>query len=208
MAGLSAAIYRLACSIFNDGFWKLDDLEGLALDSSGVDLCHHPAVARWSGEIEAEAVEKLVRFRVKGDRVVDERSVGSVKSALMAAHPVLADAAAIRQVKLDGGLNVEGLEASADGAPAGSGCAALCSTGGRSWPASTIRPGSSTPARRHEIAERLETLDLGGQDSQHVPRAQPGRLFAGFRSRRFLPRRRSVCGSGAAMRIPPRPASS
>ncbi len=40
--------------------------------------------------------------------------VKGLKPALVAAHPVLAAAAAIRDVKADGGLNIEALEISPD----------------------------------------------------------------------------------------------
>ena len=99
---------------FDDGFWKLDDLEGLTLDPSG--WIYAITSQSLDGEGDSKkSREKLVRFRIKGDRVVDTSAARSLKSALLAAHPPLAAAAGIRDVKSGGGLNVEALEASADG---------------------------------------------------------------------------------------------
>ena len=58
--------------------------------------------------------EKQVRFRVDGDRVVDPKVVDGLRHALTTRHAVLAAAAGVRDVKASGGLNVEGLELSAD----------------------------------------------------------------------------------------------
>lgn len=58
--------------------------------------------------------EKQVRFRVDGDRVVDPKVVDGLRHALTTRHAVLAAAVGVRDVKASGGLNVEGLELSAD----------------------------------------------------------------------------------------------
>ncbi len=147
---------------FNDGFWKLDDLEGLALDPSGWIYAITSQSLDGQGKSK-KSREKLVRFRVKGERVVDAGSVGSVKSALMAAHPVLANAAAIRQVKSGGGLNVEGLETSADGRRLWVGLRSPL-LDGRAILACIENPSGIFDAdEAPRIAARLETLDLGGQ---------------------------------------------
>lgn len=94
-------------------FWKLDDLEGLALDAAGFVYAVTSHSRNGDGE-EKKSRHKLVRFRVEGDRVVQPRVVTGLKAALTAAHPVLAAAAEIRDVKADGGFNIEGLEVDAD----------------------------------------------------------------------------------------------
>jgi hypothetical protein len=96
-----------------DGFWKLDDLEALALARSGhvYALTSHSRDGK--GE-EKKSREKLVRFRVEGGRVVDAAVSRDLKTALTAAHPVLAAAAEIRDVKAEGGLNIEALEMTPD----------------------------------------------------------------------------------------------
>lgn len=98
---------------FNDAFWKLDDLEGLALDRSGYIYALTSHSRNSSGE-EKKSRDKLVRFRIEGDSVVDPLVVKGLKPALAAAHPVLAAAAGILDVKNNGGLNIEALEISPD----------------------------------------------------------------------------------------------
>jgi hypothetical protein len=97
----------------DDDFWKLDDLEGLAIDRSGFiyTLTSH---SRDGDGNEKKSRDKLVRFRIDGERVVDTTVVKGLKPALIAAHPVLAHAAEIRDVKDSGGLNIEALEITPD----------------------------------------------------------------------------------------------
>ncbi|MHB1188417.1 DUF3616 domain-containing protein [Thiobacillus sp.] len=96
-----------------DAFRKLDDLEGIVLDRLGniVAITSH---SRDSDGDEKKSRDKLVRFRIEGDRVVAPRVVKGLKPALLKAHPVLAAAAAIHDVKAGGGLNIEALEMSTD----------------------------------------------------------------------------------------------
>jgi hypothetical protein len=94
-------------------FWKLDDLEGLALDPAGL-VCAITSHSRNGDGEEKKSRHKLVRFRLAGDRVVERRVVTGLKPALVAAHPVLARAAEIIDVKADGGFSIEALEFSAD----------------------------------------------------------------------------------------------
>lgn len=99
-----------------DAFWKLDDLEGVALDRSGhfYALTSH---SRDSDGDEKKSRDKLVRFRIEGDRMVEPKVARGLKPALTAAHPVLASAAGIRDVKTGGGLNIEALEISPGNSP-------------------------------------------------------------------------------------------
>ncbi|MEF8721269.1 DUF3616 domain-containing protein [Candidatus Accumulibacter phosphatis] len=92
---------------------ELDDLEGVAVDRAGVIYAITSHSRDKDGEVRA-AREKLIRFRIDGERVVDASVATGVKQALTAAHPVLAAAARIRDVKADGGLNIEGLTLSSD----------------------------------------------------------------------------------------------
>lgn len=93
---------------FEGDFWNLDDLEGLALNQSGFAyaLTSH---SRDSDGDEKKSRDRLVRFRVEGNHVVKPKVVSSLKRVLIATHPVLATAAAIQDVKLEGGLNIEAL---------------------------------------------------------------------------------------------------
>lgn len=97
----------------DDAFWKLDDLEGMVIDRLG-NIYAATSHSRDSDGDEKKSRDKLVRFRIAGDRVVASAVVNSLKPALLAAHPALAAAAAIRDVKTAGGLNIEALELSAD----------------------------------------------------------------------------------------------
>ena len=97
----------------DDAFWKLDDLEGIARDRSGY-LYAVTSHSRDGDGDQKKSRDKLVRFRIEGDRVVAPMVVRGLKPALLAAHPVLAAAAEIRDVKSGGGLNIEALEISPD----------------------------------------------------------------------------------------------
>ncbi|MDM0002278.1 DUF3616 domain-containing protein [Variovorax sp. J22P240] len=104
----SVALTATLLQTFSD-FWKLDDLEGLALDRSGFVY----AITSHSRDDEGRAKksrERLVRFRVDGNRVVDPKVVEGLKKAMTTQHPLLASAAKVRQVKAAGGLNIEALE--------------------------------------------------------------------------------------------------
>jgi len=96
-----------------EDFGKLDDLEALALDRSGQFYALTSHSRDGEGE-EKPSRDKLVRFRVEADRVVAPVLVKGLKPALIAAHPVLAEAAAIMDVKAEGGLNIEALEMTPD----------------------------------------------------------------------------------------------
>lgn len=97
----------------NNAFWKLDDLEGLTGDAEGY-LYALTSHSRDDDGEEKKSRNKLVRFRIEGDRVRDPVVVSGLKPVLVAAHPVLATAARIEDVKSDGGLNIEALEITPD----------------------------------------------------------------------------------------------
>ncbi|MDP2832689.1 MAG: DUF3616 domain-containing protein [Pseudomonadota bacterium] len=96
-----------------EDFGKLDDLEALTLDRSGQFYALTSHSRDGEGE-EKPSRDKLVRFRIEADRVVAPVLAKGLKPALMAAHPVLAEAAAILDVKAEGGLNIEALEITPD----------------------------------------------------------------------------------------------
>jgi len=97
----------------DDRFWKLDDLEGIVLDHAG-NIYAVTSHSRDGDGDEKKSRNKLARFRIEGDRVVAPKIVKDLKPALLEAHPVLAAAADLPDVKADGGLNIEALEISAD----------------------------------------------------------------------------------------------
>lgn len=145
----------------DDAVWKLDDLEALALDPAGhvYALTSHSRTG--SGEVK-KARDKLVRFRIEGGRMAAPDLVRELKPALVAAHPELAAAAGILEVKAQGGLNIEALEIGADGkhllvgfrSPLIDGKAVIACVEN---PAAMFDAGE-TP----RIAPSLITLDLGG----------------------------------------------
>lgn len=98
---------------WGDSFWKLDDLEGLALAPCG----HLYAITSHSRDgtgDEKKSRDKLVRFRVEGEGVVDTTVTTTLKPALAGLDPVLAAAALVRGVKSEGGLNIEALDLDPD----------------------------------------------------------------------------------------------
>jgi hypothetical protein len=92
---------------------KLDDLEGLALDASGYLYALTSRSCDGDGDAK-KSRDKLIRFRIEDQGLVAPLIVSGLKPALIAAHPVLAAAAEIRDVKDAGGLNIEALEISRD----------------------------------------------------------------------------------------------
>lgn len=148
---------------------KLDDLEALAVDAAG----HVYAVTSHSrsgkGE-EKKSRERLLRFRVEGGRLVAPVVVEGLKAALTAAHPVLTVAAAVRDVKAEGGLNIEALEMAADGqgllvgfrSPLQDGRALIAHVEN---PADVFEAGAMP-----RIAPRLAALDLGGHGLRGMSR--------------------------------------
>jgi hypothetical protein len=145
---------------FSD-FWKLDDLEGLALDRAGWVYAITSHSRNDDGE-EKKSRERLVRFRVDGHRVVEPRVVEGLKRALTATHPELASAAEVRDVKSGGGLNLEGLEISPDQQRLLIGFRSPLRDG-RALIASLLNPSGIFEAdEAPRLASDLIALDLGG----------------------------------------------
>lgn len=166
----TAAVTAGLLQVFS-AFWKLDDLEGLTADRAGFVY----AITSHSRDDDGDAKksrEKLVRFRIEGDRVVAPKIVDGLKQALTTRHAVLAAAAQVRDVKTGGGLNVEGLEISPDQRRLLIGLRSPLRNG-RALVACVENPSAifeSDEAPR--IAPLLEELDLGGHGIRglsHVP---------------------------------------
>ena len=144
-----------------EAFRKLNDLEGIALDRAG----HVYAITSHSRDGDGDekaSRERLLRFRIEGDRAVAPQVSNALKPALLTAHPVLAAAAAIRDVKAGGGLNIEALDLSPDAQRLLIGFRSPL-PGKRALVACVENPAAvfdSGAAPR--ISARLETLDLGG----------------------------------------------
>jgi hypothetical protein len=93
----------------DDPLGKLDDLEGLTADAVG-NIYAITSHSRTGDGDEKKSRNKLVRFRIEGNRIVAAGVCSALRPALVAAHPVLAQAAAILDVKAAGGLNIEAIE--------------------------------------------------------------------------------------------------
>ncbi len=152
-------------------FWELDDLEGLALDSTGFVYAITSHSRDGDGE-RKKSRDKLVRFRVDGRHVVDPKVVDGLKRAMTATHPVLAAAASIADVKTAGGLNIEALEISPEQHRLLIGFRSPLQ-GGRAIIASVDNPAEIFEADEGpRLSSHLELLDLGGngiRSLSHVP---------------------------------------
>lgn len=93
---------------------RLDDLEGLALDGAGRVVAITSHSRDGEGE-EKKSRHRLVRFQVEGNRATAPWTVQDLKPLLAAADATLAAAAAVIDVKNEGGFNIEGLEWTPDG---------------------------------------------------------------------------------------------
>lgn len=154
-----------------DGFWKLDDLEGLTLDRAGRLYAITSHSRDGDGDVK-KSRDKLVRFRIEGDRVRDTQVVRGLKPALTEAYPVLAAAAAVRDVKEDGGLNIEAMEITPDQRQLLIGFRSPL-LDGRAIVAAVENPDAMFDAgEAPRLAPTLATLDLGGKGIRglaHVP---------------------------------------
>lgn len=145
----------------NEVFWKLDDLEGLALDAMGWIYAITSHSRDGDGE-EKKARDKLVRFRVDGNRVSEPSVAKGLKAALVAVHPVLATAAALSDVKGGGGLNIEALEMAPDGSRLLVGLRSPL-LDGRAIIASIANPGAIFEAgQAPQVVPQLDLVELGG----------------------------------------------
>jgi Protein of unknown function (DUF3616) len=160
----SASTVALTATLLQafSSFWKLDDLEGLAADRAGF-VYAITSNSRGDDGNEKRAREKLARFRVEGERVVEPKVVDGLKKALTTRHTVLAAAAQVRDVKAGGGLNIEALEVTPDQQRLLIGFRSPLRDG-RALIASVENPSAIFEADEvPRIAPSLEELDLGGQ---------------------------------------------
>lgn len=97
------------------GLGKLDDLEAMAIDRNGYiyAITSHTRTERTGRSSPAR--QKLVRFRIEGDRVTDSVLAPELKSFIAACDPVLDKAARAKSRGETEGLNIEGLAFNRDG---------------------------------------------------------------------------------------------
>ena len=97
------------------GLGKLDDLEAMAIDKDGYvyAITSHARTERM-GRLSS-ARQKLVRFRIKGQRVTESALAPELKSFIVESDPVLAQASKAKRRGKTQGLNIEGLAFSKEG---------------------------------------------------------------------------------------------
>lgn len=110
---VSSTPLRMPMPTRADDFHILDDLEGTTIDRLG-NLYAITSHSRDGDGDEKKSRNKLVRFRIEHDRIMAPQVVDNLQPALCDAHPVLASAAAVRDVKNDNGFNIEALALSPD----------------------------------------------------------------------------------------------
>lgn len=93
-------------------FRKLDDLEGLDVDND--DTFYAVTSHSRSKKGRKPNREKLIRFKVEGQRITNPSVYGGLKDGLTAKFPVLRIAADVADVKNQNGFNIEGLSFNRD----------------------------------------------------------------------------------------------
>jgi Protein of unknown function (DUF3616) len=169
-------------------FWKLDDLEGLAADRAGF-IYAITSHSRTDDGDEKPSREKLVRFRIEGDRVVQPQVVDGLKAALVARHALLAAAAQVRDVKARGGLNIEGLEVDPGQQQLLIGLRSPLRDGRALIARVENLAGVFDSDEAPKIAPVLDELDLGGQGIRslaYVPAVEAFLVISGPSSREDL----------------------
>jgi len=86
---------------------KTDDLEGVAIDGKGYiyAVTSHTKIISQSFD---KSREKLVRFKVEGDRIVDPRETTELRASILKQHKSLFDTNLFKK-KRQAGFNIEGL---------------------------------------------------------------------------------------------------
>jgi len=97
-----------------DGILKnVEDLEGVAIDGRGNVFAITSHSRKANGKRRANR-EQLIQFRVEGDRIVDVRRIGNLRKRITKKHTFLKASAKERDVKEEGGFNIEGLSFDAE----------------------------------------------------------------------------------------------
>ena len=94
---------------FGDGaVHALEDLEAVDVDEQGFVYAITSHSRRENGKRRSQR-EHLVRFRLDGERVTDFAKIGDLRKHIWAQHEFLKRSAKVRDVKDEGGFNIEGL---------------------------------------------------------------------------------------------------
>jgi hypothetical protein len=109
-------LYRasmLSWAVPGGNLGTFEDLEAVAADGRGNVFAITSHSRKENGKRHANR-EQLIRFRVAGDRVVDVHRVHNLRKRITKKHSFLKAAAKEREVKEEGGFNIEGLSFDAD----------------------------------------------------------------------------------------------
>ncbi len=97
----------------NRALGTLEDMEGVAVDAQGRVLAITSHSRKESGK-RSDPREQLARFGLDGDRIIDFQVVRNLRKKISKQHASLKEAGKIRDVKDEGGFNIEGLAFDAD----------------------------------------------------------------------------------------------
>ena len=100
--------------LFQPSIGHVSDLEGVTKDPNGRIYAITSQSRKGNGKREPER-EKIIQFTIKGDRLLSSHVRTDFRKNIVKAFPALKDAAKERNVKNEGGLNIEGLTFSPDG---------------------------------------------------------------------------------------------
>ncbi len=91
------------------GLGKMTDLEAVALDKNGYIYIITSHSRKKKDGKRSPSREKLARFRIEGNRIIEPAVVTDLKAHIIDEHAILKQAAEITDVKNKGSLNIEGL---------------------------------------------------------------------------------------------------
>ena len=100
--------------LFHSAMGHVSDLEGVTKESNGLIYAITSQSRKGNGKRDPER-EKIIQFSIDGDRLLSSHVRTDFRKKLVKAFPALKDAAKERDVKNEGGLNIEGLTFSPDG---------------------------------------------------------------------------------------------
>lgn len=97
----------------NRALGTLEDIEAVAVDAQGRVFAITSHSRKANGK-RADQREQLARFGLDGDRIVDFQVIRNLRKKVSKQHEALKESARIRNVKDEGGFNIEGLSFDAD----------------------------------------------------------------------------------------------
>ena len=93
----------------NCGLGKLTDLEAVALGKNGYIYIITSHSRKKKDGKRGTSREKLARFRIEGERIIEPAVVADLKEHIIDKHAIFKQAAKIKDVRSEGSFNIEGL---------------------------------------------------------------------------------------------------